>query len=100
MRAASTRPNTSGCSVSWLPITSSLIQLVPKTSRAIFAVVTASLTEWQPAVLGKMLVPSERISDQNFSPALPPAISRRNETVTTEVPDALTASARMAGEGY
>ena len=41
--AASTRPNRSGCSVSSLPITSSLIQSVPNSSRAICAVVIASL---------------------------------------------------------
>jgi len=45
MRAASTRPKTSGCSVSSSPITSSLIQLVPNTSRAMCAVVTASRAE-------------------------------------------------------
>ncbi len=45
MRAASTSPKTSGCSVSWWPITSSFSQLVPKTSRAILAVSTASYTD-------------------------------------------------------
>ena len=45
-------------------MTSSLIQSVPKTSRAICAVVTASFTVWQPAVFGRTRTPSSRISAQ------------------------------------
>ena len=60
MPAASTRPNTSGCSVSSLAMTSSFTQSVPNTSRAICAVVTASLTVRQPAVLGSTRTPSDR----------------------------------------
>src|SRR5579872_5419881 len=100
MRAASTRPNTSGCSVSASPITSSLIQFVAKISRAICAVVTASFTEWQPAVLGRTRTPSSRISVQKSWPSRRRADSRRNETVTISALDARTASARMAGDGY
>ncbi len=72
IRAASTRPNTSGCSVSASPITSSLIQGVSKISRAICAVVTASLTLWQPAVFGSTRTPISRISRQKSCPSLQP----------------------------
>ena len=86
MRAASVSPKTSGCSVSSSPITSSLIQAVPNTSRAMCAVVTASFTEWQPAVLGSTRTPSSRISDQKPCPARSPPDSRRSDTVTTSAP--------------
>ena len=92
MRAASTSSKGSGCSVSWLPITSSLIQGVPNSSRAIWAVVTASRTQWQPAVLGRTRTPSSRMIDQKPSPARLPPISRRSETVATSAPAAPTAS--------
>ena len=69
-------------------MTSSLIQFVPKTSRAMWAVVTASLTVWQPAVLGRTRQPSSRISDQKAWPARALAASRRSETVTISAPEA------------
>ena len=100
MRAASTSSNTSGWSVSWLPITSSLIQGVPNTSRAIWAVVTASCALWQPAVLGSTRTPRPWMIDQNPCPARAAPDSRRSETVTTSEPAASTARARMAGDGY
>ena len=100
MSAASTRPTTSGCSVSLSAITSSLIQGVPNSSRASLAVVTASRTLRQPAVFGSTVTPSSRISDQNASPVLPPAASRRSDTVTMLAPEARIASCMIAGEGY
>ena len=100
MAAASTRPTTSGCSVSLSAITSSLIQLVPNNSRASFAVVTASRTLRQPAVFGSTVTSSSRISDQNASPVLPPAASRRSDTVTISAPEARIAACMIAGEGY
>ncbi len=63
------------------------------------AVVTASLTEWQPAVLGSTRTPSSRISDQKPWPARSPAASRRSATVTTSAPAARTAALSTAGEG-
>ena len=69
MEAASTRPNSSGCSVSSLAITSSLIHAVPNNSRAISAVATASLAVWQPAVLGSTRTPSCSINSQKPWPA-------------------------------
>src|SRR5579871_1473582 len=78
MRAASTSPKTSGCSVSSSPMTSSFSQGVPNTSRAMCAVVTASFTEWQPAVLGSTRTPSARIRDQKPWPERSPPDSRRN----------------------
>ena len=80
-------------------ITSSLIQGVENSSRASLAVVTASRTLRQPAVFGSTVTPSSRISDQNASPVLPPAASRRSDTVTMLAPDARMASCMMAGEG-
>ena len=50
-------------------MTSSLIHGVPNTSRAMCAVVTASLTVWQPAVLGSTRTPSSRMIDQKPWPA-------------------------------
>ena len=100
MRAASTSPNTSGWSVSSSPITSSLIQSVSNTSRAISAVVTASRTLWQPAVLGSTRTSSERMSSQKPWPARAAPDSRRSDTVTTSTPDARIASPSTAGEGY
>ena len=100
MPAASTRPTTSGCSVSLSAITSSLIQGVPNNSRASFAVVTASRTLRQPAVFGSTVTSSSRISDQNASPVLPPAASRRSDTVTMPAPEARIAACMIAGEGY
>ena len=100
MRAASTRPNTSGASKSSSPTTSSLIQDVPKSSRAICAVATASFTDRQPAVFGSTRRPSERIISQKLSPARLPPASRRSDTVTTSAREAFSASARMAGDGY
>ncbi len=99
MRAASVRPNTSGCSVSSSPITSSFTHGVANTSRAMCAVVTASLTEWQPAVLGSTRTPSSRISDQNPWPERSPPDSRRSDTVTTSAREARTACVSTAGEG-
>ena len=81
-------------------MTSSLTHGVSKTSRAICAVVTASLTVKHPAVFGSTLTPSSRIRSQNGRPARTPPLSRRNETVATSAPDARNASARIAGEGY
>src|ERR1700733_7702400 len=98
-RAASVSPKTSGCSVSSSPITSSLIQVVPNTSRAICAVVSASLTLWQPAVLGSTRTPSSRTSDQNACPERSPPDSRRSDTVTTPARGACPAAASTAGEG-
>ena len=100
MPAASTSPTTSGCSVSLSAITSSLIQGVPNNSRASFAVVTASRTLRQPAVFGSTVTPSSRISDQNASPVLPPAASRRSATVTMPAPEARIAFCMIAGDGY
>ena len=88
-----------GCKVSLSAITSSLIQLVANNSRASFAVVTASRTLRQPAVFGSTVTPSSRISDQNASPVLPPADSRRNETVTISAPEARIALCMIAGDG-
>ena len=99
MRAASTRPNTSGCRVSASPITSSLIHFVSNSSRAMCAVCTASCTEWQPAVLGSTRRPIAWMNDQKLWPARPVPPSRRSETVTTSAPDALIAASRIAGEG-
>ena len=99
MRAASTRPNTSGCRVSASPITSSLIHGVSNSSRAMWAVVTASFTEWQPAVLGSTRRPSDWMNCQKLWPARPLPPSRRSETVTTSAPEALMARSRMAGDG-
>ena len=99
IRAASVSPNTSGCSVSSSPITSSLSQLVANTSRAMCAVVTASFTEWQPAVFGSTRTGSPRISDQKPCPARSPPDSRRSATVTTSARAACTAAASTAGEG-
>ena len=98
MHAASTRPKTSGCSVSSSPITSSLIQDVSKISRAMCAVVTASFTLRQPAVLGSTRTPSAFTSDQKLSPARLPPASRRSDTVAIAAPEALTLSASTAGE--
>jgi hypothetical protein len=64
-----------------------------------WAVVTASLTEWQPAVFGSTCTPSSRISDQKPCPARSPADSRRSATVTTSQPAARTAAVSTAGEG-
>ena len=100
MAAASTRPTTSGCSVSSSAITSSLIHEVLNSSRASFAVVTASRTLLQPAVFGSTVTSSSRISDQNWSPVLPPAVSRRTETVTIWLPLARIASCMIFGDGY
>ena len=96
-RAASTSPKTSGDSRSLCPITSSLIQSVPKSSRAICAVVIASRAVWQPAVLGRSRTPSPSTRRRKSCPA--PA-SRRRLTVATPAPEARNASARIAGEGY
>jgi len=54
--------NISACKLSSSPMTSSLTQEVSKTSRAICAVVTASLTLRHPAVLGRTRTPRSRIS--------------------------------------
>ena len=68
-------------------------------ARAMCAVVTASLTEWQPAVLGSTRTESSRISDQKACPERSPPDSRRRATVTTSARAARTAAARTAGEG-
>ena len=81
-------------------MTSSLIQDVLKTSRAICAVVTASFTLRHPAVLGSTRTPSSRISDQKFSPARLPPNSRLSDTVTISAFAAAIARERIAGEGY
>src|ERR1700724_3815182 len=99
MPAASTSPTTSGCSVSLSAITSSLIQEVANSSRASFAVVTASRTLRHPAVLGSTVTSSSRISDQNASPVLPPAASRRSDTVTISAPEARIPPRLIAGGG-
>src|SRR5437660_2233539 len=98
-RAASASPNGSGCRVSSSPITSSLIHVVANTSRAMCAVVTASFTEWQPAVLGSTRTLRPRMIDQNPSPRRSPPDSRRSATVTTSARAARTASVSTAGEG-
>ena len=64
-----------------------------------WAVVTASFTEWQPAVLGSTRRPSDWTNDQKLCPARPAPPSRRNDTVTTSAPDALMARSRIAGDG-
>ena len=81
-------------------ITSSLIQGVANNSRASLAVVTASRTLRQPAVFGSTVTSSSRISDQNASPVLPPAASRRSDTVTMLAPEARIAPCMIAGDGY
>ena len=63
------------------------------------AVVTASCTEWQPAVLGRIRQPDCLRMFQKACPS-PPAVSRRNDTVMISVPQARIASSRMAGDGY
>src|SRR6202035_5019480 len=73
---------------------------VENNSRASFAVVTASRTVRQPAVFGSTVTPSSRISDQNASPVLPPAASRRSDTVTISAPEARIAPCMIAGDGY
>ena len=80
-------------------MTSSLIQVVSNSSRAMCAVVTASFTVWQPAVLGSTRTPSDRMSDQKLWPARSLPLSRRSDTVTTSASDALIASTRTAGDG-
>ena len=100
MRAASTVPKTSGASVPLSPITSSLIQGVAKISRAICAVVTASLTVVQPAVLGSTRTPSSRMMRQNSCPSRNWLDSRRTETVTTSASAARTDLAITSSEGY
>jgi len=60
----------------------------------------ASRADRQPAVFGSTLTPRSCTRSKNFCPVPPPADSRRSETVTTETPDALTAAARTAGDGY
>src|SRR3954451_12728254 len=100
MRAASTKPITSGASVSSSLITSSLTHGVSKTSRAISAVVTASLTVWQPAVFGSTRTPRSRMRCQKLVPAPLPPDSRRSETVTISASEARIASAKIFGEGY
>ena len=62
--------------------------------------VTASRTLRQPAVFGSTVTQSSRISDQNASPALPPAASRRSDTVTICDAAARIACCMIAGEGY
>src|SRR6185437_956801 len=91
---------TSGCSVSLSAITSSLIQLVANNSRASLAVVTASRTVRQPAVFGSTVTLSSRISFQKESPVLPPADSRRRDTVTISAPEAWIAFCMIDGDGY
>ena len=81
-------------------MTSSFTQSVANTSRAMCAVVTASLTVRQPAVLGSTRTPSAPISSRKRSPMRPRACSRRSETVTMPAPDACTALASTCGEGY
>ena len=81
-------------------ITSSLIHEVPNNSRASLAVVTASRTLRQPAVFGSTVTSSSRISDQNASPVLPPADSRRSDTVTISAPEARIAACMIVGDGY
>ena len=80
-------------------MTSSLIHLVSNSSRAMWAVVTASFTEWQPAVFGSTRRPSARMNDQKLWPPRSVPASRRSDTVTTSAPDALIASPRIAGDG-
>ena len=72
MRAASVRPNTSGCSVSSSADHLQFDPRVANTSRAMWAVVTASFTEWHPAVLGSTCTPRSRIRAQNPWPARSP----------------------------
>jgi hypothetical protein len=81
-------------------MTSSLTQSVANSSRAMRAVVTASLAVRQPAVLGMTRAPRPWTSAKKRSPARPRADSRRSETVTTAARDAATASASTCGEGY
>jgi hypothetical protein len=81
-----------------------LIHGVSNSSRAMWAVVTASFTEWQPAVLGSTRKPKDWMNCQKLWPALPalpwPAPpSRRSETVTTSAPEALMARSSTAGDG-
>jgi hypothetical protein len=64
------------------------------------AVVTASLTEWHPAVLGRTRKPSARIIEKNPWPERSLLDSRRSDTVTTSVPDAFTDCVSTAGDGY
>jgi hypothetical protein len=80
-------------------MTSSLIQSVSKSSRAIRAVVTASRTLWHPAVLGRTGTPRPRMMSQK-GPPWPPAASRRNETVATPAPERRKAASITDGEGY
>ena len=80
-------------------MTSSFTHGVANTSRAMCAVVTASFTVWQPAVLGSTRTSSPRMIDQNPWPARSPAASRRSATVTTSTPAARIASVRIAGDG-
>ena len=86
--------------MSSLPITSSLIQSVPNSSRAICAVVIASRGVRQPAVLGITRTPSDLISSKKRWPVLARAASRRTDTVTMPAREACTALAITCGEGY
>jgi hypothetical protein len=59
----------------------------------------ASFGERQPAVFGRIFVPSARIKDQKLSPVRPRAVSRRSDTVTMLAPEARIASCMIAGDG-
>src|SRR5258708_5456400 len=78
-------------------MTSTLIQLVSKASRANSAVSTASRAVSQPAVFGRKRRPFNRltVSDARRSSEI-----RRIDMVTTSAPLASTASTRMRWFGY
>ena len=80
-------------------MTSTFTQSVANTSRAICAVVTASFTVRQPAVLGRKRTPSERTRSRKRSPERPRACSRRSDAVTMPAPEASTARESTCGDG-
>ena len=101
-RAASTSPNRSGCSVSSLAITSSLTQVVPNSSRAIWAVAIASLARTAAGSVGQHA--AAELLDQRPE-ALAGARARRirgcSETVTISAPDGCDCLlSGISGEGY
>src|SRR5450631_544011 len=96
--SAATRSSApSGSSVSSSAITSSLIQLVSKASRASRAVVTASWAVKQPAVLGRIRRPDRPTTSRNE--LAPDGSRRRSAMVTISVPDASSARSRMSRLG-
>src|ERR1700689_983987 len=96
--SAATRSSApSGSSVSSSAMTSSLIQLVSKASRARRAVVMASWAVKHPAVLGRTRRPDRATTSRK---ELAPAGSRRRRaTVTICVPEASSARSRMSRLG-